>query len=158
MAKVLVYQNDNGSIEIVRPALAKKSLESESDYWNRVAEKTHSGRAYSVVDMPHDWIADAKLRSLRKAWILQNGCLCIDMNRAKKLMIDQVRNRRNDILRKLDLEFMKAMETMNLSKVQEIGQYKKQLRDLPEVLNQHQFTSISDFESHYAQVLFVHNL
>ena len=56
--------------------------------------------------------------------------LQININKAKKIQLDRYRKARVRVLEKLDIEFMRAVETKNDLLQQEIAQKKQALRDI----------------------------
>jgi hypothetical protein len=53
------------------------------------------------------------------------------MNKARNIWRDKLRLLRSPILAKLDIDFLRAIETNNLEKQEEIKQNKQILRDAP---------------------------
>jgi len=56
--------------------------------------------------------------------------ITINLDKAKNIQKDRWRNARKPLLEKLDVEFLKAIETNNTAKQQEIISKKQQLRDV----------------------------
>lgn len=54
----------------------------------------------------------------------------INMDKAKELHLNKIRKVRSEIFPKLDVDFMKALETGNTESSTEIGEKKQQLRDI----------------------------
>lgn len=68
-------------------------------------------------------------REWRDAWTVDGG---IDLEKAKKIYQQKIRNARNEKLQKLDIEWMKAMERGEIKIAASIAANKQILRDLPE--------------------------
>jgi hypothetical protein len=64
----------------------------------------------------------------------RDGQAVINYEWAKEIQKNKWRQLRKPILEKLDVEFMKALETGNNNKVQEIGSQKQELRDVTKTL------------------------
>jgi hypothetical protein len=61
---------------------------------------------------------------------LNEHMITINLDKAKNIQKDRWRNARKPLLEKLDVEFLKAIETNNTAKQQEIISKKQQLRDV----------------------------
>ena len=57
--------------------------------------------------------------------------ITIDINKAKEVWKDKIREARKPVLEKLDVDFMKAQETGDVPAQQAIVGVKQTLRDLP---------------------------
>jgi hypothetical protein len=66
----------------------------------------------------------------------------INYEKAKEIQKDKWREARISILEQLDVEFIRAMETSNIQKVQEITTKKQQLRDVTNISLPDDFESI----------------
>jgi hypothetical protein len=82
-------------------------------------------------------------------WTLENGTLTNiieDIESAKCLFIKYIREARTPILSKLDVDYMKALESGNQTIISQIANKKQQLRDLPNI-NLTDVTSFSQFKN-----------
>jgi hypothetical protein len=60
----------------------------------------------------------------------ENDMIAIDMNKAKEIWKDYLRHDRAPILEKLDLEFIRALESNNTEEQDKIKKTKQDLRDV----------------------------
>jgi hypothetical protein len=67
----------------------------------------------------------------------------INMDKAKDIHLTKIRQVRNEMFPKLDVDFMKALETGNTELSTEIGVKKQQLRDITGM----NLESVSDLDS-----------
>ena len=68
-------------------------------------------------------------RTFRNAWKDGNG-IEIDMPKAREIHMERLRNERNQKLKEADVEFMKAVESGDSKKVQDVSAKKQTLRDM----------------------------
>lgn len=71
-------------------------------------------------------------RMYRKAATFLNGKVVYDLDRAKAIHLDVLREMRIPKLKELDWQYQQADEQGNLSKKQEIATLKQTLRDIPQ--------------------------
>ena len=57
----------------------------------------------------------------------------VNMKKAKEIKLDQFRQARKPLLEKLDIEFMRAVETSDTEKIKSIAAAKQELRDITSV-------------------------
>ena len=57
----------------------------------------------------------------------------VNMKKAKEIKLDQFRQARKPLLEKLDIEFMRAVETSDTDKMKAIAATKQELRDITSV-------------------------
>lgn len=69
--------------------------------------------------------------AFKNAWKLVDGKVTIDMSIARDTWRDFLRSERNVMLQKLDVEFIRALETNDTSILDAIISRKNKLRDLP---------------------------
>lgn len=77
----------------------------------------------------------------------------INIEKAKEIHKDHLRSVRFQELQRLDIEFMKAVESGDSEKIAEISAKKQELRDItasPEIENA---TSVENLKSHWPEVL-----
>ena len=67
----------------------------------------------------------------------------IDINKAKEIHKDKIREVRNPLLEKKDVEYMRAQEAGNTEKVAEIVVEKQALRDATTLVNDAEITATS---------------
>lgn len=71
-------------------------------------------------------------RYFRNAWCHQDDKFSIDMNKAREIHKNVLREKRKPLLAKLDVEYMKALEKNDVVKLAEISAKKQTLRDVTE--------------------------
>ena len=91
----------------------------------------------AVLDVPSgaEWriIEEGKLPvdyTFRDAWIWKNGEVEICLERAKEIIRTRFRELRPSLFEKLDLEFMRAVESKNAEQQEAISAKKQALRDV----------------------------
>jgi len=67
----------------------------------------------------------------REAWDIKDKKIEINMEKAKKIHIDNLRSKRKEIFTSLDTDYLKSIEENDVAKTSEISKKKKQLRDMP---------------------------
>lgn len=125
----IIYETEEGDLAVVMPASnTRLSIEE-------IAEKdVPEGR-------PKDFINLDQLpvrRIFRKAWMYDfsdemksRKYVEIDMEKARAVTQDIIREERRPILETLDIEYMRATEAKDESKMESIAALKQVLRDLP---------------------------
>ena len=87
---------------------------------------------------PVSWrkIEDSELpdRYFRSAWE-DTGNLGVNMDKARAIQMDHIRNLRDAALFSLDVEYMRADERGDIRRKQEIASRKQMLRDIPETFD-----------------------
>jgi hypothetical protein len=68
-----------------------------------------------------------------RAWELEGGVVKVNLEKAKEIWKDVWRHTREPILKKLDLEWMRALEIGDVAKTSEVFQKKKELRDVTNI-------------------------
>jgi hypothetical protein len=77
----------------------------------------------------------------------------INIEKAKEIHKDYLRSVRFEELNKLDVEFMKAMESGNSEKIAEIATKKQELRDITTASEIENAQTVEDLKSHWPEVL-----
>lgn len=110
--KRIVWKMPDGSIRISIPLEPFLENESEQEYLDRIADKVKPDPlAIRVADLPEENMpAD---RSFREAWTwtTPDPVIDIDFAKAKEITKNRLRMEREPLLKKLDIEFQKALET-----------------------------------------------
>lgn len=115
---VIIYNNDEGGISIVRPTGSVQDA----------LKDVPSGKPYKIVEdneIPQD-------REFRGAWTYD---LEIDIEKAKEIKKNKIRQERKPLLEALDVEFMRAIENGDTVKQEEIKLEKQRLRDITTQIN-----------------------
>lgn len=117
----------------VKRKITNKAIQEEIDKWIDAADVVEIIKEPSL---PKD-------RVFRNAWKVDSKTksLDIDMDKAKELHIDRLRMLRAKQMKKLDIEFMRAVELNDVEKKTEIARLKQKLRNMPET---HTMDDISD--------------
>lgn len=71
----------------------------------------------------------------------------ISMNDARAERMEEIRLKRNEKLKELDVEYMKADETQDLTLKSSIAQQKQILRDLPQTFDLNSATTIEELKA-----------
>lgn len=133
----IVWRKPDGSLVITIPASPRRDGESDEAYLDRVAarvlEATPSLRdAERVRD-----IATADLlpidRTFRDAWAIDGDGIGVDMNRAREIQKNRLRELRAPVLAALDVEMLRAMESRDADAQSRIAAQKQALRDITQV-------------------------
>lgn len=111
-----VYFRDNAQMVIVNPS-------PEADL--ELIKKKDIPQGVSYFTVEDDWAPDTS-RRFRDAWTMDG----VDMARAREIHRDRLRKMRKPMLNDLDVEYMKALEASDNSKLQEITKKKQALRDV----------------------------
>jgi hypothetical protein len=82
------------------------------------------------------------MKNIKKIKI-NNMAFSINMDKAKEIHLTKIRQARSGIFPKLDVDFMKALETGNTQTSTEIGSKKQQLRDITSM----DLENVSDLDS-----------
>jgi hypothetical protein len=116
--KTVIYPQENNRLAIMAIIDDKQSIEEV------VRKSVPENVPYTVVEnlqLDPDFL---------DAYEYRDGQAVINYEWAKEIQKNKWRQLRKPILEKLDVEFMKALETGNTNKVQEIGSQKQELRDI----------------------------
>ena len=123
MGNVIVYNNENDILSVVRPSV------SYAGTMEQLATKTvPSGVEYSVFSsnaIPTDFV-------FQLAWKISSDgkFIEVDSDKAKTIWKDKWREARKPKLEALDLAYMRATETQNASEIARIISAKQELRDV----------------------------
>lgn len=117
MKDVIIFKDKNG-IGVVIPVGANKI--------EQLINAVPSGAEYIVAkrrSLPKD-------RYFRDAWDIVDGKLVVDIDAAKEIQRDHWRKLREPIIKRLDLQFMKALESGDEKLISEVTAKKNALRDV----------------------------
>lgn len=84
-------------------------------------------------------------RLYRNAWVYDNG-LKHDLEKARKIHMNFIRNARDKALLKQDIEFTKALESGDENKRQAVATLKQTLRDIPQNFNLEDAVNIEELK------------
>lgn len=117
--RTIFYQGENNRLGIIGV------LDQNSSIEEIVSKTIPENLEYKVIEGPTNLDSD-----FLDAYDFINKEAVMNYERAKDIQKNKWRQLRKPILEKLDVEFMKALETGNTQKVQEIGSQKQELRDV----------------------------
>lgn len=120
----------DGSVAVMTLSSGSDVLQEIEKWRGTNPEKYISHRNMEDSAIPKD-------RTFRNAWSDTTPQLTIDVDmvKARKIHLDNIRTKRNFELSKLDIEGIKAQDADDAPTLIKIRDRKQQLRDLPETLN-----------------------
>ena len=144
----LVYQDQSGNLAVVVPA--PDFLDSTNGTMDKlVNDSIPIGTQYHVVSsdlIPSD-------RYFRGAWTIDDGTkINVDLIKARKIHLDNLRIIRNEKLNALDIIFMQALEKKDGSELV-ISQKKQKLRDMPQSINLDAITDVETLKNFMPDIL-----
>ena len=147
--KRYAYMRDDGGLSIVCPApkadiernLGRALSDEEYDkivYEHSITRPLQEGLINIQGDVQEIETDELPPRDnnggFRDAWKLENGKVVEDLDKAKAIVADRIRAEREPLLKALDVEFSRALETDNAEERNRIVAEKQKLRDVTEVL------------------------
>lgn len=119
MDERIVYTNQDGGVCIVIPSLTSGLTVEE------IANKdVPFGTPFKILSstlIPND-------RTFRMGWAFANGHVEVDMSKAREIKREFLRKERQSELEKMDVEYIRALETNDHQRQAEITQRKNRLR------------------------------
>lgn len=118
--KRIIYVNSEGGVSVVIPA---SGITIE-----RCIKDIPKGIPYTIVsvkDVPSD-------RSFRNAWKIKGKKIAVNMEKAREIQKNCVREERKPLLEALDIEYVKALEAGDSKRAAQAAQDKQLLRDATE--------------------------
>lgn len=160
MANIVVYKREDGGIDIIHPTIRKPNNVDDITFLGNLSEKTYPTRKYTIVSDEFIKKIGFKLFSefrnaltLKEQGIPKRTVIEFDLEKCKLIWVEKIRQHRNNQLKDLDIEFMKAMEDGDSDAVKEIGDLKKILRDLPQDFMKMKFTNIYQLKRCWPDIL-----
>ncbi|NVJ92515.1 MAG: hypothetical protein HWE34_12695 [Methylocystaceae bacterium] len=92
-----------------------------------MAIKTYLKVGADIVDA--DAVQNTNDRTFRDAWALEGDVIAVDMVKARDIWREKIRAARVPVFNQLDADFMKALESGNVTSQQTIALQKQALRD-----------------------------
>jgi len=158
MAKSIVYKNVDGTLEILRGCISKKSHEGEIEYLTRIAKTTYGNRKFNIVDIPHSNLISNKKYpydlNFRKAWTVENNKLIVNLDKAKQIWKDIIRDYANKAILKLNEEIQLYLEQADLESIKELGEVKQILKNVHTTVDEIDFKSLDHLKSYWPTILF----
>lgn len=122
MSKVIVFKNIDDSIGVLIPSL-QCHLSLSEIVAKDLPESCLEHQFFDIEELPVD-------KTFRNAWILKDGKVEHDMDKARELQKVRLRNLRAPLLSKLDVDYQKADEEDDRAKKKKIADKKKALRNI----------------------------
>lgn len=121
---LFLIEHADGSVSIMNCLDREVNPQVEIEKWPPEQKATVVG-IYEMDAPPQD-------RTFRDAWKAREGKIEIDMEKAKKIWGDKIREARKPLLTELDADFFKALEADDKVRQGEIAAKKQSLRDMPQ--------------------------
>lgn len=122
MSKVIVFKNIDDSVGVLNPS-PQCHLSLDEIIKKDLPESCVEYQIFDAENLPVD-------KTFRNAWILKEGKVEHDMDKARELQKVRLRNLRAPLLSKLDVDYQKADEEDDRPKKKKIADKKKALRDI----------------------------
>lgn len=125
--KKIIFTRPDGGLSVVHPVrntigeTLATDEEIEQRAWNKLPSEAINPRFIDAV--PAD-------REYRNAWVANGAAVAVDMPKAREIKREQLRSLRAPKLEALDVEFMRAVETDDKAKQDEVRAQKQALRDV----------------------------
>ena len=117
--KTIIHNTENGKVAITNIVDDLLTHEYCKKYLN---DDQHYKVILNSNELPDTYF--------QEAWKFENFELSIDVDKAKQIQIDKFRKARDPILKKLDVEFMRAVESGDKKLQRTIAAKKQELRDI----------------------------
>ena len=129
MDKVIVYSSPDDTVSVIHPqAGPRASNEAEFDFLTRLAEMKLPDKT------PYIFVNETDLPNLfSKAWKIVDTAVVIDMDIAKQLHLDRMRDVRRPIMELLDVAYMRSDEIDDHNEKKRIAGRKQALRDVTNI-------------------------
>ncbi len=92
-------------------------------------------------------VASLPSRSFRGAWKLDASSVLVDMKKARDIHMDRIREFRDKELRRLDGEYIEALEDNDTAKENAVKAQKQTLRDIPQTFKLDSFKKSETLEA-----------
>lgn len=77
----------------------------------------------------------------------------VNLDKSKEIHKENLRLYRSEVLKKLDIEFMRAVESGDTESQSSIAAKKQELRDITKAAEIENATSVEDLKSHWPEIL-----
>lgn len=121
---IIIYKDQKGNACVLYP-VSSPELSIEDIALRDVPE----GTDYKIIEsesLPED-------KTFRNAWDIQDWSIVIKMDAAREIWKDKWRKARKPKLEALDIEFMRAIESGDVTKQEDIKAKKQTLRDVTSI-------------------------
>lgn len=132
----IAYTRPDGGASIVIAA-PKKDLErvlgplSDAEYRAHVMQRSIPADATDIKELPDNWTPPDKDRTFRNAWKHSGGQFSVDMEKARDIHRERIRQARESKMAALDVAYQRADEKADSKAKADISAKKQALRDLP---------------------------
>ena len=123
----IIFQNESGGVSVIIPT-------GELPIEEVAAKDVPEGVAYEIVEddaIPAD-------RFFRNAWVANGAAVDVDLDKAKEIQKNKLREARKPLLEKLDVDFVRALELGG--DTASIAAQKKALRDVTNIVTEAEIT------------------
>lgn len=135
--KVIIYKNNDNRLSVINPCYKDDMTEAEKNEYAIFIQNKDVPKNIDGSSIP-SWIIDLNnlpdIKNIRNAWNVDDlGQIYFDRNKAIEIKKEQFRNLRKTLLEKLDVQFMRALESGDTSILPSIAQQKQILRDITNI-------------------------
>ena len=120
--KKIIYSRPDGGVNIVHPC---GTIEES---WDRLPDNAINPQIVEEDAIIPD-------RTFRNAWEADSGSIKVNMDKARGIHMDRIRQARDQRLEALDKETVQALGKKDDAKLAEIEAQKQVLRDIPQTLD-----------------------
>lgn len=133
MNRRIVYTRPDGRISIVTPSRnIDEAHMTDDEIFQRALSKLPAD-AINLQTITFDQIPND--RTFRNAWEHSGNKVQVNMNKAREIHMNQIREVRDKKLASLDVETIKALGSGNSNAVAVVEAQKQKLRDIPQTLD-----------------------
>lgn len=134
MAKFLVYTDVDGNTAVVVPRTSLPG-ETEAKFLDRLAViEVENGRVASPIQIV-EGDPRPQNRTFRNAWTLNGDKIDHDMPKARSIHMDRIREARDEKLKSLDNDWMKATGQNKKAEAEAVEAKRQWLRDIPQTFD-----------------------
>lgn len=145
--KRIIYREDGGVSVIIPAPKSRQKGESEAKWLKRVFSKaTPEGVKFKDVDTAINPLPN---RRFRNAWSKGPEGLEVNLIKAKKQVMSELRTARDKELFKTDGLMVRASEIGGQKEVDTLKSYRRKLRDLPATIGVEAITSVDELQAEY---------
>jgi hypothetical protein len=154
LKKFVAFTREDGGLSLLFPNYEGMRTETEEDFIDRIIAKDIPANAVNHQILSEaDYIEFLEDKTFYKAWFLQNGAIEINLVKAKEIKINDLRIIRDEKLKELDVQYMRADESGDSALKATIADQKQELRDMPQVAEQIEFQSIDELKAYLPNCL-----
>lgn len=124
--KTIIYKIEDDKVAVMLPAIVGQSVEE-------LAEKYLKDKEYTILEEVNIDPEFQEAYEYKKDPNTETGKAVINYDKAKEIQKNKWREMRKPLLEKLDVDFMKALETNNTNQIKSIAEKKQELRDVTKI-------------------------